>query len=223
MLWVAPKAMNYDLVSYSNEAVNLVFPYGFNPVFFKSPFPASWHDVVLLRNLLELPYLQLFELIQQFGNLVESIKPVASLDGNTFFVLGGLGCTLAAKHDTPWGEIIVFPMLVPFGLSVTTAAWRSVVGSGATTLVAPWLWRGVRHIFTLYGVVGNIGVVVRGFMSLDIMAFVRVASLLVDSYEDTVELIVGLRCHGLYAWCVRSGGGIRYPWPYGAASFPCRV
>ena len=94
MLRVASEAMNGDLVPDSNQAVSLVFTYGLDPVLFESPFSASWHDVILFSNLPELPDFELFDIVQQFRNLVESVGTATGLDGYAFFVLGSLSRAL---------------------------------------------------------------------------------------------------------------------------------
>ena len=96
-------------------------------------------------------------------------------------------------------------MLVPFGLSISAASWCSVIGSGASTLEALWLGRGVSDIFALCGVVWNVGVVVREFMALDVVAFIRVACLLVYPYADSVKLIIRVSL----PWFVSLVGAIR--------------
>ena len=91
---VASKAMNGDLVPYTNQAIRLVFSYGLDPMLFESPFLASWHYVILFSNLPELPDFELFNIVKQFCDLVEGIGAITGLDSNAFFVFGSLGRAL---------------------------------------------------------------------------------------------------------------------------------
>ena len=77
-------------------------------------------------------------------------------------------------------------MLVPFGFGVADTAWCPIVGASAPTLVALWFRGGVGNIFSLFDVIWNVGVVVWGLMALDIVAFVRAVSLLVNPYADPI-------------------------------------
>ena len=89
-------------------------------------------------------------------------------------------------------------MLMPFGPSISTAAWCSVVGAGAPTFVALRFRGYVGDVLAFLGITGDVGVIVRGFMALDVMALVSVARLLVDPYADSLSSSYSaLRCHGL--------------------------
>ena len=87
---------------------------------------------------------------------------------------------------------------MPFRSSISTAAWCSVVGAGAPTFIAPGFGGGIGNVLAFLGITGDVGVIVRGFMALDVMALVSVARLLVDPYADSLSSSYSaLRCHGL--------------------------
>ena len=95
-VFVPSKALDDDLVSNGNKELCFMFANGFDPMFFESPFPASWDDIILFGNLLELPNFELVNVTEKLGNLVEGIIPTASLDGKIFFEFGGFCGALAA-------------------------------------------------------------------------------------------------------------------------------
>ena len=94
---------------------------------------------------------------------------------------------------------------MPFRLGVTTTAWGPVVGVSASTLVALRFGGRVGDVFSFIGVAWDVGVVVRGFMALDVVAFVRAAGLLVNPYADPVELIIRISL----PWFIGLVGAVR--------------
>ena len=81
---------------------------------------------------------------------------------------------------------------MPFRPSISAAAWCSVVGASAPTFVAPRFGGYVGNVLAFLGITGDVGVIVRGFMALDVMALVGVARLLVDPYADSIKLIFSI-------------------------------
>ena len=81
---------------------------------------------------------------------------------------------------------------MPFRPSISTAAWCSVVGTGAPTFVALRFRGYIGDVLAFLGVTGDVGVVVWGFVALDVMALVCAARLLVDPYTDSIELVVSI-------------------------------
>ena len=81
---------------------------------------------------------------------------------------------------------------MPFGPSISAAAWCSVVGTGAPTFVALRFRGYVGDVLAFLGFTGDVGVVVWGFVALDVVAFVCAARLLVDPYTDSIQLVISV-------------------------------
>ena len=81
---------------------------------------------------------------------------------------------------------------MPFGPSISAAAWCSVVGTGAPTFVALRFGGNISDVLTFFGFTGDVGVVVRSFVALDVVAFVSATRLLVDPYADSIKLVISV-------------------------------